>query len=61
MKTKCKSMIAYARPWGNSFLPMVGSEVISNEITAKYVLGRLLQAKRHQLPIVRVELGRRYT
>lgn len=60
MKTKCKSMLAYARPWGSGFLPMVGSKVISNEVTAKYVLGRLLQAKRHQLPIVRIEFGRRY-
>lgn len=60
MKTKFESVLAYARPWGNSFLPMIGSKVIADKFTAKYVLGRLLQAKRHQLPIVRIELRRMY-
>ena len=53
MKTKLEAVLAYARPWGQSFLPIVGSEVISEPFTAKHTLGLLLQAKRHKLPVIR--------
>ena len=60
MKTKFESVLAYARPLGNGFFPVIGSKVISNEFTAQKILGLLLQAKRHQLPTIIRRLRRRY-
>ena len=50
MRTLTQIKSAYARPFGNFFIPYLGNAAVIDEYRAKRLLGLLLQAKKHQLP-----------